>query len=127
MVDALADGVWLMELAALLDPWLVPQAVAQAFVLAEQPARPVLEMLGDYLASRKLLLVLDNAEHLREGRAHLVDLILRRSPDDAMLVTSRERLGMAGELTFGVPSLTVPGPGDNFTLLSLYPGFPQRA
>jgi len=113
LTDAFADGVWLVELAALSDPRLVPQAVAQALEVKEQPTRPVIETLGDYLASKKLLLVLDNAEHLLEGCVQFVDLILRHSPDVAILVTSRERLGMAGELTYRVPSLMVPGPRDN--------------
>jgi predicted ATPase len=113
LVGAFADGVWLVELAALTDPRLVPQAVAQALAVKEQPTRPVIETLSEHLASKKLLLVLDNVEHLLEGCVHFVDLILRRSPDVAILVTSRERLGMAGELTYRVPSLTVPGPGDD--------------
>jgi predicted ATPase len=111
--DAFPDGVWLVELAALSDPRLVPQAVAQALEVKEQPARPLIETLSDYLASKKLLLVLDNAEHLIEGCVQFVDLILRHSPDVAILVTSRERLGMSGELTYRAPSLTVPVPGDN--------------
>jgi predicted ATPase/DNA-binding winged helix-turn-helix (wHTH) protein len=114
LIDAFPDGVWLVELAALSDPRLVPQAVAQALEVKEQPTRPMIETLSDYLASKNLLLVLDNVEHLLEGCVQFVDLILRRSPDVAILVTSRERLGMAGELTYRVPSLTVPGPGDNF-------------
>src|SRR6266403_653666 len=112
-IDAFPDGVWLVELAALSDPRLVPQAVAQALEVKDQPARPVVETLSDYLASKKLLLVLDNVEHLLEGCVQFVDLILRRNADVTMLVTSRERLGMAGELTYRVPSLTVPGPGEN--------------
>src|SRR6266498_5809131 len=109
LIDAFPDGVWLVELATLSDPRLVPQATAQALALPKQPTRPVIETLSDYLALKKLLLVLDNAEHLLEGCVQFVDLILRRSPHVAMLVTSRERLGMAGELTYRVPSLTVPG------------------
>src|SRR5258706_2576182 len=103
LIDGFPDGVWLVELAALSDPRLVPQAVAQALALADQPARPVIETLSDYLASEKLLLVLDHDEHLLEGCVQLVELILRRSPDVAMLVTSRERLGTAGELTYRGP------------------------
>jgi len=113
LLDAFRDGVWLVELAALSDPRLVPQAVAQTLEVKEQPTRFVIETLSDYLASKKLLLVLDNVEHLLEGCVQFVDLILRRSPHVAMLVTSRERLGMAGELTYRVPSLTVPSPDDN--------------
>ncbi len=113
LVDAFPDGVWLVEFAALSDSRLVPQAAARALALPEQPARPLIETLSDHLASKKLLLVLDNAEHLLEGCVQFVDLVLRRSPGIAILVTSRERLGMMGELTYRVPSLTVPGPDDN--------------
>src|SRR6266853_1163117 len=114
LIDGFPDGVWLVELAALSDPRIVPQAVAKALEIKEQPARPVIETLGDYLASKKLLLVLDNVEHLLEGCVQFVDLIVSRCSDVAILVTSRERLAMAGELTYRVPSLTVPGSGDNF-------------
>jgi predicted ATPase/DNA-binding winged helix-turn-helix (wHTH) protein len=115
LVDAFADGVWLVELAALSDPRLVPQAVAQALEVKEQPTRPLIETLSDYFASRKLLLVLDNAEHLLEACVQFVDLILRRSPDVAILVTTRESLGIIGELVYRVPSLTVPGPNETLT------------
>jgi len=115
LVDAFADGVWLVELAALSDPQLVPQAVAQALEIKEQPTRPVIETLRDHLASKKLLLILDNVEHLLGACVQFVDLILRRSPDIAVLVTSRERLGITGELTYRVPSLTVPGANEALT------------
>jgi predicted ATPase len=108
LVGAFPDGVWLVELAALSDPHLVPQSAAYALAVKEQPTRPLLETLSDYLASKKLLLVLDNVEHLLEGCGQFVDLILRHGPDVAVLVTGRERLGMTGELTYRVPSLTVP-------------------
>src|SRR5437667_1226623 len=114
LIDAFPDGVWLVELAALSDPQLLPQAVAQALEVKEQPTRSVLETLSDHLASKKLLLVLDNVEHLLEACVHLVGEIVRRSPDIAVLVTSREHLGMAGELNYPVPSPTVPGRGDSF-------------
>jgi predicted ATPase/DNA-binding winged helix-turn-helix (wHTH) protein len=132
LTDAFPDGVWLMELAALSDPRLVPQAVAQALEVKEQPTRSVIETLCNYLASKKLLLVLDNVEHLLEACAHLVDEIVRHSPDIAVLVTSRERLGMTGELTYRVPSLTVPGTSETLTLesVSRYEGvrlFVERA
>jgi len=113
--DAFADGVWLVELAALSAPRLVPQAVAQAVGVKEEPTRPLMETLSDYLASKKLLLVLDNVEHLLDPCVHLVDGIVRRSPDINMLVTSRERLGITGELTYRVPSLTVPGTNETLT------------
>jgi non-specific serine/threonine protein kinase len=121
LVDAFPDGVWLVELAALSDPRLVPQAVAQALALPDQPARPVIETLSDYLASKALLLVVDNAEHLLEACVHLVDEIVRRGPDIAVFVTSRERLGITGELTYRVPSLTVPGTNETLTPETISP------
>jgi predicted ATPase/DNA-binding winged helix-turn-helix (wHTH) protein len=132
LVDAFPDGVWLVELAALSDSHLVPQAVAQALEVKEQPTRPVIKTLSEYLASKKLLLVLDNAEHLIEACVHLIDEIVRRSPDIAVFVTSRERLGMTGELTYRVPSLTVPGTNETLTpeTVSRYEGvrlFVERA
>src|SRR6266513_4916838 len=83
LTDAFPDGVWLVELAALSDPRLVPQAVAKALEVKEQPTRPVIETLSDHLASKKLLLVLDNAEHLLDACVRLVDEILRRCRDVA--------------------------------------------
>ena len=113
LIDGFPDGAWLVELAALSDPTLVPQTVAQALELKEQPTRPVIETLGEHLAYRKLLLVLDNAEHLLDACVHLVDAIVRRSPGVTVFVTSRERLGIVGELTYRVPSLTVPQIGED--------------
>jgi predicted ATPase len=115
LVGAFADGVWLVELAALSDPRLVPQAVAKALEVKEQPTRLLIETLTEHLASKKLLLVLDNVEHLLAACAHLVDEIVRRSADITVLVTSRERLGMTGELTYRVPSLTVPETSETVT------------
>src|SRR5882672_9337147 len=76
LIDAFPDGVWLVELAALSDPGLVPQAVAQALALKEQPGKSVSDMVSGWLASKRVLLVLDNAEHLIEGCVPLVDEIL---------------------------------------------------
>ena len=77
LIDAFPDGVWLVELAALSDPRLVAQAVAQALEVKEQPTRAVIATLSDHLASKKLLLVLDNVEHLLDACVRLVDEILR--------------------------------------------------
>jgi predicted ATPase len=121
LVDAFPGGVWLVELAALSDPRLVPQAAAQALQVTEHSTRPITDTLSEYLASKKLLLVLDNAEHLLKGCAHLVDEIVRRCPDIAVLVTSRERLGITGELTYRVPSLTVPGTNETLTPETISP------
>src|SRR5262245_37185411 len=74
------DGVWLVDLAPLADPRLVPQAVATALGVTGQPGRPLPEQLLDVLASCRLLLVLDNCEHLVGACAALVDVLLPACP-----------------------------------------------
>ena len=103
-----ADGVLLVELAALSDPELVPQALAGALELPITSPRPLVDVIAAHLASRQMLIVLDNAEHLLEASARLADELLKRCARVALLVTSRESLGITGELTFRVPSLSVP-------------------
>lgn len=102
------DGVWWVELAALHDPGLVSQAVAQALGIRESFDQPTVESLIDYLAERHLLLVLDNCEHLRDVCAQIAEKLLLGSPQLKILATSREPLGLAGEITFLVPSLSLP-------------------
>ena len=104
--------MWLAELAALADPALVPQAVAQAVGVREEPGRPLAATLTDALRPRRLLLVLDNCEHLLDACARLADTLLRAGPRLGLLCTSREALGIAGETVWRVPSLPVPGAGD---------------
>src|SRR5262245_32041588 len=103
-----ADGVWLVELAALADPALVPQAVAAAVGVREDPGRPLLATLTDALRHRRLLLLLDNCEHLLDACARLADALLRACPHLTVLASSREALGLAGETIWRVPSLAVP-------------------
>ncbi|MGH2370481.1 MAG: AfsR/SARP family transcriptional regulator, partial [Chloroflexota bacterium] len=102
------DGVWLVELASLADPALVPPAVASALGVREAPGSPPAETLAIALRTRRLLLVLDNCEHLLDACAALADTLLRACPQLRILATSREALGMAGEATFRVPSLALP-------------------
>jgi predicted ATPase/DNA-binding SARP family transcriptional activator len=108
LVGAYPDGVWLVELAPLSDPTLLPQAVASTLGVREQPGRPLLETLEDTLRPKKTLLVVDNCEHLVEAVAHLVDALLDSCPGLRVLATSRETLSAAGEVTWVVPSLAVP-------------------
>src|SRR5688500_4443701 len=102
------DGVWLVELASLNDPMLVPHEVAQALGVRETFEQPILFSLKDYLADRQLLLVLDNCEHLLTASGQLIEKLLLASPKLQILATSREPLGIAGETTFLVPSLSFP-------------------
>jgi predicted ATPase/DNA-binding CsgD family transcriptional regulator len=111
--DVLADfrdGVWLVELAPLSDPALVAQQAASSLGLRDDPGRPVIDTLTDYLRERQVLLVLDNCEHLLEACARLADSLLRACPRLRILASSREPLGIAGEAVFSVPSLTFPDP-----------------
>jgi len=104
------DGVWLVELAPLADPALVPTALAQVLGLREEAGRPILETLSNYLKEKSLLLVLDNCEHLVAACAALASALLRACPDLRILATSREALAVAGEHRYRAPSLSVPDP-----------------
>jgi predicted ATPase/DNA-binding winged helix-turn-helix (wHTH) protein len=115
LLESYPDGIWLVELAAVAEPGLVPQTVANVLGLKEQPGENLPQTIIEHLASRHLLLVLDNAEHLLAACAQLADEVLWRCAQVAILVTSRERLGIAGELTYRVPSLSVPDPERNAT------------
>ena len=105
---AYRDGVWLVELAGLTDPKLVPHAVAWALRIHEAPGRSLEETLLDVLATRQLLLILDNCEHLIDACAALVERLLSTMTDLHVLTTSREPLEVPGEIAWRVPSLSVP-------------------
>ncbi len=111
LLDRFPDGVWLVELAGLSDPGLVPQAVAAVFELREEPGRSLSEALADWLEPRALLLVLDNCEHLVDASARLAEALLERCPRLRILATSREPLRIPGEVSWRVPSLRVPDVG----------------
>jgi predicted ATPase/DNA-binding SARP family transcriptional activator len=103
-------GVWWVELAALSDPALVPKQVAHVFELPESPDVPITTTLTHYLRAKELLLVLDNCEHLIEACAPLAETLLSACPDLHLLATSREALGLTGEVIWRVPSLDSPDP-----------------
>jgi predicted ATPase/class 3 adenylate cyclase len=106
----LPDGAWVVELASLSDPALVPQTVAAALAVREEPGRPVPATLLNSLRSRSLLLVLDNCEHLLSACANLAEDVLRSCPNVKILATSREGLGVPGERTYRVPPLSAADP-----------------
>jgi predicted ATPase/DNA-binding SARP family transcriptional activator len=110
IADDLLDGVWFVDLTRLFDPALVPQAVASVLAVPEQPDRPLLETLAEFLRSKQLLLVLDNCEHLLSACAALVEALLSRSPELRVLATSRQSLGLTGEVAWQLPGLSVPPP-----------------
>jgi non-specific serine/threonine protein kinase len=106
-----SDGVWWVDLSSLSDADLVPRRVASAVGVVETPGRPVMELLVEQLGPKEALLVLDNCEHLVHGCAELTDALLRACPDLRILATSREPLGVSGEISWPVPPLSLPGPG----------------
>jgi len=110
LADQFVDGVWLVELAPLSDPALVPQAVAVPLGVREQTGRPMLQVLIDHLRAERLLLVLDNCERLVPACGRLADALLRACPDVRILTTSRQPLGVEGETTYEVTPLDLPDP-----------------
>lgn len=102
------DGVWLVELGELRDHSLVLEMVAAVFGIRDRSVRPLIDVVVEFLATRRLLLVLDNCEHLVDAVASLVETLLRTCPDLRILATSREPLDIGGEVVVRVPPLTVP-------------------
>ncbi|MFD5087157.1 ATP-binding protein [Kitasatospora sp. NPDC058406] len=103
------DGVCLVEFALLRDRLLVAQSVVDALDIQDRSGRAPETVVARYLAGRRLLLVLDNCEHLAEPCARLVESLLRAAPGLKALVTSRQRLAVAGEHVFTVAPMRTPG------------------
>jgi len=118
---AFPDGVWLVELAALSDPLLVPQTLAKTLGLQAEPGTSLTQTVVAHLGAKHTLLVLDNAEHLLAACAELANAVLQRCPHVTLVVTSREGLAVAGELTYRVPSLSLPDPRRDATPEGLAP------
>lgn len=105
---AFPDGVGVAELSGLRDPALLVPEVARSLGLADKSARWAIASLSDRLATRRVLLVLDQCEHLADACAVMADALLRACPGLRIVATSRHVLGVAGEVTVAVPPLTVP-------------------
>jgi predicted ATPase len=110
MAGRFADGVWLVELAAVADPAQVAPVVAVALGVREQPGVPAAQTLTRVLARQQLLLVLDNCEHVIGAAAELCAGLVAAADDVRILATSRERLRVAGEACYRLGPLTLPGP-----------------
>ena len=102
-----ADGVWYVDLAPITDPDVVPTAVARALGLPDQPGRSTIDTLSRFMAARQMLVVLDNCEHLLDASAALINDLLAASSSLTLLATSREPIGVAGEVSWRVPSLSL--------------------
>jgi predicted ATPase/class 3 adenylate cyclase/DNA-binding NarL/FixJ family response regulator len=103
------DGVWWVDLAPITDPELVAVTVARALGLPDQPGRSTMDSLLRFVRDRQLLVVLDNCEHLLDASAELVVALLGAARGLTLLATSREAIGVAGEVSWRVPSLSLAG------------------
>jgi predicted ATPase/DNA-binding XRE family transcriptional regulator len=110
VLSTFTNGVWLVELAPLTDPSLIPQTIAAVFELREAPNTAMMDILANYLHAKQLLLILDNCEHLIKACAKLSANLLQVCPQLKIMLSSREALGMSGETVYRVPSLSLPNP-----------------
>ena len=107
LLDAYPDGVWFVEFAPVRDPSLVPETIAKAVDVALRPVEP-LDALVVALKQKRLLLILDNCEHLVAAAAASAAAIVRGCPNVTILASSRQGLGVTGEGTYRMPSLSLP-------------------
>jgi non-specific serine/threonine protein kinase len=108
LVESFKDGVWFINLAPVNEPKLVFETTADILQIIEEHGQPLLKTIGSRLKDKKLLLMLDNCEHLIQACSELVEHILRSCPDIKILTTSREQLYIPGEIAWRVPSLSFP-------------------
>jgi predicted ATPase/class 3 adenylate cyclase len=108
LLEKFEHGVWFIELAPLTDPDLIPQTVLSTIGIQEQQGKTPLDVLKEYLHEKQLLLVLDNCEHLIAASAQVVNTLLNAAPKLKVIASSREALGVKGELSYPVPSLSLP-------------------
>jgi predicted ATPase len=119
VADKFPDGVWVFELASVGDPAAVPDAVASVLGIAQQPGKSLADSVAATLEGRVRLLVFDNCEHVLDAAADLIEAILTHSTTVTILATSRERLDLADEQLWPVPSLGV-GAGIDSAAVNLF-------
>lgn len=112
------DGVWFLDLAPLRDGTLVVSEAAQTLGVREEPGRPLLQTLCACLKPRRVLIILDNCEHLLKATALLAHAVLKAAPQVAIMASSREALRVPGERSYPIVPLPVPGRADSFETLS---------
>lgn len=108
LLEKFDHGVWFVELAPLTDPDLIPQTILSAIGIQEQQGKTPLDVLKEYLHEKQTLIVLDNCEHLISVSAKVTNDLLNAAPKLKILASSREALGVKGEASYPVPSLSLP-------------------
>jgi predicted ATPase/class 3 adenylate cyclase/DNA-binding CsgD family transcriptional regulator len=122
MATEFADGVWYVDLAPVTDPDVVPVTTARVLGLPDQPGQPTMDVVARFIRDRQMLILLDNCEHLLDASAELITALLSGGPALTLLATSREPIGVAGEVSWRVPSLS---PDDD--AIELFTDRAQRA
>ena len=107
LAEEFSDAVCYVDLAPIIDPALIPSTAARAFGLPDQPGRSTMDTLARFIADRPLLIVLDNCEHLLDASAALAVALLEACPRLTLVATSREPIGVAGEVSWRLPSLSL--------------------
>ena len=110
--DQFPDGAYLVGLATVADEAQVPTEVMAALGVQQDPGRPALAVLAEVLAPRRLLLILDNCEHVLPAVADLCMVLLRNADEVRVLATSREQIGITGESQYRLAPLELPSSGD---------------
>jgi len=119
VLDEYPDGVWFIELAPITDPRMVPQALASVLGVKEEAGHPMTEALVKFVKDRRLLLVLDNCEHLTSACAEIANVLLRAGAEIRILATSRESLRISGETLYALSPLVAPDEGEQQTPAAL--------
>ena len=108
LLGSFSDGVWLVDLSPMTNPALLIRFVADVLGVREEESRPLQQSLIHFLHPKNALLILDNCEHLIQGIAQLMEVILRGAPDLRILATSREAINIPGEMSWRIPPLSTP-------------------
>jgi non-specific serine/threonine protein kinase len=108
LLSKFRDGIWWVDLVPLTDEALLPQAIAQVLGVRESPTQSLIQSVESFLREKQLLLVLDNCEHLISACAQLAEALLTQCANLRILATSREALGITGEVVYQVPTLSLP-------------------
>ena len=108
LLEKFDHGVWFIELAPITDPDLISQTILSTIGVQEQQGRSPLDVLKEYLHNKQPLIVLDNCEHLVSASAEVVNTLLNAAPNLKIMASSREALGVKGEASYPVPSLSLP-------------------
>jgi non-specific serine/threonine protein kinase len=108
LLERFDHGVWFVELAPLTDPDLIPQTILSTIGVQEQQGKTPLDVLKEYLHEKQALILLDNCEHLISASAKAANDLLNAAPKLKILASSREALGVKGEVSYPVPSLSLP-------------------